>query len=705
MEHYKKKHSIYFRVVAAILVCVFALTNIPHIEETHALAPWAGTMIGNTRAESLVKYFKLYRRIKYATNEEDRRLLEEYRSRALLIPTGQILLSEELEGNPAAILRAIIHEEIEALMQVIAQDESDRYEAIKKLIRSRFPAVAGVAGEESPDLKLNHILARAFELLILTKKPGDNPPLIQKESLPEAERQYLEKIRSLITQGKGKDLFTPEFWNWFPREMRIRLAIANGMSFDQVASGEEPAGPAREPAADDTGHAPFSDGPIGLGPVHIDQPLHPSSGDAGEMQYGDDEGVEAKIIKKVSERTGTNSQYLTSIAGLPLIGVKYAGSGSGLWRAAVLFAVLAASTMGFYALVKILRNPPMTVLKMMVIKTSLAMSIAVPACIAPFALLENSPGAWFIFSLIFSTWAWYMISHVFIFYYDELNVKKVEKIYLRQKKLESQIIQKSPQPKKDARAPREYIKEWLRIESFGSLIRGHFADKKSISGLDFGAGSGEKTVMIKKALEENFRHVHFVGMETNPKLVMEAEEVKRPVIGFDVKSLTHRAGKARAKYAEQDLITMFNVIPTRLGDFIKAAKRAVKKDGLIVISFHKLDMEKLLKGDKVAGAIKAKAIRKKLADFKLVRLMDTQDISPIEGMSLNPFVFVYSPEGFDSPPAPARFEDENLVFTLDLPCPSAIQEGQQVIDRIVCFTKRLESDITKKDIGRKLVSL
>ena len=230
MQVYKKQHNIWIRVIAACLVCTFTLTSIPHIEEAHALAPWTATEIGNTKIESLVISLELAGRIKYATTNKDKNLLRRRDTKDLLLPTGEILLDEELKGDPVELLRAIIHEEVKSVMQILVWEQNEKhsnklYQDIKELISPK-----------ESDSQVNHRVASAFELLILIKAG-----LVDRNELTPMERDFLKSIEPKIKSKEGTKCFTSIFWDWFPREMKIRFAIADypDMKFYQVADEKD----------------------------------------------------------------------------------------------------------------------------------------------------------------------------------------------------------------------------------------------------------------------------------------------------------------------------------------------------------------------------------------------------------------------------------------------------------------------------------
>ncbi len=173
-------------------------------------------------------------RVVYA--KEDDPILAE--SNAKLLTHGKVLLSPRLKNDPLKQLRAIFHEEIEAIMQIIARQAPLRYSAIREMILSderirkayahTFPK--DKAPELEDDLLVNDMVATAFELLLLSK---DN--LITDWEMTFAEGAYIRAIRPAIMATKH-NYFTNIFWDQYTREMEIRTATASGQRFYEVAS-------------------------------------------------------------------------------------------------------------------------------------------------------------------------------------------------------------------------------------------------------------------------------------------------------------------------------------------------------------------------------------------------------------------------------------------------------------------------------------
>lgn len=177
-------------------------------------------------------------RIIIAEDEEDKRLLQANNASALLVSSGKYLISKEVAKDKLKLLRAITHEDIEALMQIIAKEDRNKYQGIKELILpqneileayySLFPQDKGP--DLPSDLLLNDLLAKAFELIFIV----DKKLLFQNEITPQ-ESAFIQAIRPIIMANKH-NYFTEEFWDSGRREKKVRDALNSGMGFYQVAS-------------------------------------------------------------------------------------------------------------------------------------------------------------------------------------------------------------------------------------------------------------------------------------------------------------------------------------------------------------------------------------------------------------------------------------------------------------------------------------
>ena len=173
--------------------------------------------------------------VRYAESEDAVRLLNANGAECLLLSSGKYLVSKDVAEDDVRLLRGIIHEDIEAVMQVLSQDEPVRYQGIKDMILKHFPP------DENSDLSIslyvNHTIARAIEWLSLLKER-----MIQRSDIPPADSIFIDAIEPIVL-GNRHNYFTVEFWDPNIRGDKIKSAINRGMRFYQVASpGPDEAG-------------------------------------------------------------------------------------------------------------------------------------------------------------------------------------------------------------------------------------------------------------------------------------------------------------------------------------------------------------------------------------------------------------------------------------------------------------------------------
>jgi hypothetical protein len=189
--------------------------------------------------------------LKFAEKPEDLKFLEERgHAKALLLSHGKVLVHKDLKSDPAGLLRAITHEEAEAMMQIMAREDRVKYSTLVNIIlesevrlpegkpaRLRdvfgelFPseaAVSGSGGFTADELLANHIAAKAVEL-VTAKNDG-----LLAGRLSRAEERFLA-IASQLTGALRHSYFTGEFMEDSTRKAKIRTVMANGFSFEQAA--------------------------------------------------------------------------------------------------------------------------------------------------------------------------------------------------------------------------------------------------------------------------------------------------------------------------------------------------------------------------------------------------------------------------------------------------------------------------------------
>ncbi|MDO8535906.1 MAG: NAD(P)-dependent oxidoreductase, partial [Candidatus Omnitrophota bacterium] len=165
--------------------------------------------------------------IRYAESDDAIRLLDANNASCLLLSSGKYLVTKEVAEDDLKLLRAIGHEDIEAIMQILAKEDRYKYQGIKELVLKYY---APDKNSYLPvDLYVNHTVAKAFEWLILVRQG-----IILREEIPEETRIFLKDIEPIINSSRH-NYFTEEFWESDSRSNRIRQALSKGFVFYQTA--------------------------------------------------------------------------------------------------------------------------------------------------------------------------------------------------------------------------------------------------------------------------------------------------------------------------------------------------------------------------------------------------------------------------------------------------------------------------------------
>ena len=233
-----KKHILLYKVTALLvsvaLFCdpsCFGLATLPASQ--------------NPIAKSEILATLQRTQVRYAESEEAKELLKINGDRALLLSSGLYLVNEKLVNNDLDLLRAIYHEDIEAMMQVIARDDIETYQGIKKAVLAYFPAEMN--DDLSVDLYVNHTVAAAFEWLLLIKNG-----LIREDEIPEGAALFIGKIERVIRHYNYLFLRSG-FWDSDKRGKAINKAIREGACFYQVPGDEGIFEEGRDAGTPDTG--------------------------------------------------------------------------------------------------------------------------------------------------------------------------------------------------------------------------------------------------------------------------------------------------------------------------------------------------------------------------------------------------------------------------------------------------------------------
>ncbi|NQT23546.1 MAG: ROK family protein, partial [Candidatus Omnitrophica bacterium] len=146
----------------------------------------------------------------------------------LLLSSGRYLVTEEVSKDDLRLLRAINHEDIEAMMQILKRENPHSYQIIKDAFFESFPY--DKKSNLSEELYVNHTIAKALEWLLLAKEG-----IISENKIPESKKDFVKKAEKVIVSINY--IFIEEgFWDLKKRGDRIQKARNKGMRFYQVAT-------------------------------------------------------------------------------------------------------------------------------------------------------------------------------------------------------------------------------------------------------------------------------------------------------------------------------------------------------------------------------------------------------------------------------------------------------------------------------------
>jgi len=250
LRNKSKYNNIFTKVTAVMLIHTLVFSACA----SHALAPWSAFQNPQLKREMSAVLQRT--RVIYAESDEAKRLLEANNADALLLSHGKYLVKKDVADNPIRLIRSIIHEDIEALMQILAQDDRYVYNGLKELILNnreikQYYYDLCHEGKEprrmTPELMLNDMVAKALEIMFAaeTGLALEEDHKSDEDKLLEA-RFYLT-IKKIILANRHNyfrdGLFISEKDSRI-RSERIRQALTKGMQFYQAANtaAEKPLG-------------------------------------------------------------------------------------------------------------------------------------------------------------------------------------------------------------------------------------------------------------------------------------------------------------------------------------------------------------------------------------------------------------------------------------------------------------------------------
>lgn len=240
------------KTISITMVLVFLMSN-----TGFALAPWMASQTPLVKSEIRAVLDKS--QVVEATSLAHCLLLPLCRSEALLLKNGKYLVSKKVYNNPLRLVRAIIHEDTEAMMQIMQRGKKEwggisgnryRYNGIKELILDNRKVVQRYydlchngkkPAHLSDELILNDIMAKALELMFM----AENGFVVQEDYKKQAEQikeaRFYLTIKPILESEENRRQFFKDGLFISPEDSKerrrlITVAIDNKFEFTQVAN-------------------------------------------------------------------------------------------------------------------------------------------------------------------------------------------------------------------------------------------------------------------------------------------------------------------------------------------------------------------------------------------------------------------------------------------------------------------------------------
>jgi len=240
------------KIISIAMVLVFLTSN-----TGFALAPWMASQDPLVKSEIRAVLDKS--QVVMATSMAQRLLLQLYRGEAMLHKSGKYLVSEEVYNNPLRLVRSIIHEDIEAMMQIMQNGKKEwggisgnryRYNGIKELIFSNEKVLQRYydlchKGKKpahlSDELILNDIIAKALELMFMAENGFVVQEDYKKQDEQRKEARFYLTIQPILKNESNRRQFFNDGLFISPEDSKerrrlITAAIDNKFEFIQVAN-------------------------------------------------------------------------------------------------------------------------------------------------------------------------------------------------------------------------------------------------------------------------------------------------------------------------------------------------------------------------------------------------------------------------------------------------------------------------------------
>lgn len=259
MMNFTKKNRLLSGALSIFIVCAFLLESEPCVGDIFVSATLAvppGTQDPVVRRDAMAFQWIKDGRISFAETEADEALLAAGGQEGVrLLPRGRVLAPRRLMSDPLGLMRAVTREEIRVILQILAKEDPPEFTHLQDAVLARddirtayeaaFPEDL-VLGGCANDIRAAALCARAFELVLANEER-----LLEPDDLTGAERAFLALIEPLITDRRDAQS-SVALWDRRTREMKVRVALANGFRPYEDSSAPQPGvSPAATPADDD----------------------------------------------------------------------------------------------------------------------------------------------------------------------------------------------------------------------------------------------------------------------------------------------------------------------------------------------------------------------------------------------------------------------------------------------------------------------
>lgn len=205
--------------------------------DIHPVLPQNTHIQSEEKYDIILKRLLQERKVLVADTSDMVTLLEEHNGKAMLVSDGKVLVHPDIVDSKSDLVRALIHEEIEALMQVMRLLRPSEYRAMKQKVL-QIPDVVALykevilfeeEWEGNTELLFNDIIAYTFELLFLKQYNLKSYP----DNFTFVEHAFLHEPASFIEAHKHS-FFTRAFWDIEYRHTLLRNAYNEGIVFQAV---------------------------------------------------------------------------------------------------------------------------------------------------------------------------------------------------------------------------------------------------------------------------------------------------------------------------------------------------------------------------------------------------------------------------------------------------------------------------------------